>query len=502
MGENVQRSRGRQANYKMDRGGTPAEFGPFYGIVKNNVDPTRSGRLQVYISTFSDGDENDSSKWTTVSYLPSFFGSTPNNPGSQGPGTYPGNINSYGMWFTPPDLEVQVLCIFANGDRSQGFYIGVVPEQSVGHMVPAIGASTNFVAENANQAAYFADAAQLPVTEINTNNIAFEESGRFSDSPKPIQSVVAAIMFQQGLITDPQRGPITSSSQRESPSACYGVSTPGTAIYNGGMTYKDLRSRADSADLTPQDVQVIGRMGGHSLVMDDGDIDGNDRLVRLRTAGGHQIVMSDSGNFFYMIHANGQVWMEFGSEGTVDVYATNSVNFRTQGDINFHADQDINMYANRNITMKSKGNTTIDATSSLKIVSQNNMTIYSKAKIGVKSDGSIALDCDGGSWSGGSGISLDAGGIDLNSGGSDSVTAPTPLTMVNLDDTSFNTSTGWKTQSNKLESIVTRAPAHEPWTQHNKGVDAPVQFEGGDGGPLPPPPGAPVVPPGVTIKAL
>ena len=64
----------------MDRGGVASEFGPFYGIVKNTNDSLRSGRIQVFIPTFADGNEDDSTKWTIVSYLPSFFGSTPANP--------------------------------------------------------------------------------------------------------------------------------------------------------------------------------------------------------------------------------------------------------------------------------------------------------------------------------------------------------------------------------------------------------------------------------------
>ena len=74
MADEIQRSQGRPQSYKQDRGGVPAEFGPFAGIVKSNVDPTRSGRLQVYIEAFSAGDPDDDTKWTTVSYLPNFYG--------------------------------------------------------------------------------------------------------------------------------------------------------------------------------------------------------------------------------------------------------------------------------------------------------------------------------------------------------------------------------------------------------------------------------------------
>jgi hypothetical protein len=498
MADDIQRSRGRPVNYKMDRGNVPTDFGPFYGVVKNNIDPTRSGRLEVYIATFADGDSEDSSKWTTVSYLPGFFGYTGNYAGSSGNGSYPGNTNSYGMWFTPPDIGVVVLCIFANGDRSQGFYIGVVPEQTVGYMVPAIGASKHFSTDNTNQKSYFEGASQLPVTEININNIGYEEDGKFVDKPKPVQSVSAAVMFQQGIVKDIARGPIASSSQRESPSQCYGISTPGTAIYQGGMTPQNIKSKADSNSLKPSDMRVIGRMGGHTFVMDDGDIDGKDKLVRFRTSSGHQILMSDSDNFMYFIHANGQTWIELGSEGTVDVYASNSVNFRTQGDINLHADQDINMYAKRNINIKSTENTQIEATKTMVLTAKDKMTVYSKAGIGVKSDGSIALQSSNGSWAGGGSISLNAGGIDLNSGSADSVSAPKALEETTLDDTEFDNSTGWKVNQGSLKSIVSRAPTHEPYPWHNKGVKTKVKFEPGT---PPPPPGAVPIPAGVEITA-
>ena len=172
MSENTQRSRGRPGNYKLNRGGVPSEGGPFLGTVMNNIDPVRSGRLQVFLTNFNDGDMNDTSKWTTVDYLPSFYGATPKSGTSAGAGTYPGNRNSYGMWFTTPDVGVDVVCIFINGDRDQGYYIGVVPEQGINHMIPAIGAAANYVTQNINQQAYLDKATQAPVTEINDSNLA------------------------------------------------------------------------------------------------------------------------------------------------------------------------------------------------------------------------------------------------------------------------------------------------------------------------------------------
>jgi len=499
VSEQIERSRGVPSNYKQNRGGIPAEFGPFTGVVKNNVDPTRSGRLQVYIEVFSGGSPDDPTKWTTVSYLPSFYGSTqPNITPGEGAGTYPGNQNSYGMWFTPPDIGITVICIFVNGDRNLGYYIGVVPDNGVGAMVPAIGGSNKYVTGNKNQETYFADAPLLPVTEINTSNQAVVNAGRFFDQPKPVQAVVAGAMFQQGLANDPERGPIKSSSQRETPSAVFGVSTPGTPIYQGGMKPNDIRKKIQNNELKPADAQVIGRMGGHTLVMDDGDLEGNNALFRLRTPKGHQITMNDSGDFFYITHANGQTWLEFGREGTVDVFSTNSVNIRTNGDINMHADRDINMYAGGNIQVKSEKSTTMESVTNFNITAQKDLKLYSKSTIGVKADGTMALQSSGGSWNGGGDLKFTAGGIDLNGPTAPTVTVPTPIATIELDDTKFSTSKGWEVDPKALKTIVPRAPTHEPYPYHNKGVDVKIKFE--EGKPTPPPGAAPV-PAGVTIRA-
>ena len=60
MAENTQRSKGRQSEYKFDRGGMPAEMGPYVGIVVNNVDNIRTGRLQVWIEQFGATDVDGS----------------------------------------------------------------------------------------------------------------------------------------------------------------------------------------------------------------------------------------------------------------------------------------------------------------------------------------------------------------------------------------------------------------------------------------------------------
>jgi hypothetical protein len=481
MADNIQRSKGRGASYKFDRGGMPAEFGPYIGVVRNNVDPTRSGRLQVFIEQFAGDNPNDPSLWRTVSYVPPFYGVTPRNNSTTtaGTGNYKGNQQSYGMWFTPPDIGVSVICFFVAGDPNQGYYMGCVPDPGITHMIPAVGASAKFVTQGTEQQTLTtsANAKQLPVVEINSENAKIFENPRFFAEPKPVHSYQFSLFANQGLLGDYIRGPISSSSQRESPSAVFGMSTPGRAIYRGGLAEKDIKSKLAAGSIKLSDIKVEGRRGGHSFVMDDGDLQGRDNLVRIRTSKGHQITMSDEADCFYFVHANGSTWIELGSEGTVDVYSTNSVNVRSQGVINLHADKDININAGENLNIRAK-NIQLESQETFKLSSIGDMTVYSKSKIGVLSDGTLTLQSETGGWKCSGELNLQAQPINLNSGSPDNVEAPKPIKEYKLDGTQFEGSKGWQVDPGAIETIVTRAPTHEPYPYHNKGVPVEINYSG------------------------
>jgi hypothetical protein len=482
MAENIQRSTGRPQEYRFDRGGFPAEMGPFVGIVVNNVDSTRSGRLQVWIEQFGKFQKNGSpdltyeNAWRTVRYISPFYGATQQS-GANGVGTYPGNRNTYGMWFTPPELGTKVLCFSVSGDPSvSGYYVGCIPEDGLNRMIPAIGSVPNYKPNNSTQQQMLSGVPLAPVTETNDIDPKFTNDPRFFDKEKPVQSVVEAVLLQQGLNKDPIRGPIKSSAQRESPSNCYGISTPGKPIYQGGYNEKNIRSQLEQGKIKIQDIAVIGRQGGHTFVMDDGDIDGNDTLVRIRTAKGHQITMSDDGDAFYITHANGQTWIELGKAGTVDVYSTNSINLRTQGVLNFHADKGINMYSGGTFRIKSKKTAIIESAENLLLGSDQYTLLSSKQQLGISSDGTLALQSKSGSWKSDASLNFRAGVINLNGAAAASVAKMPNLQDIKLPDTKFVTGKGWVSENNILETIVSRAPTHEPFAGHGRGADVSINL--------------------------
>jgi hypothetical protein len=497
--DNFQRSTGTPSTFDQDRGGLPGSSGPYIGEVRNNNDPTRMGRLQVYIETFGGPDKNNQDLWRTVSYCTPFYGATPKG-GSAGTGTFlDGNQQSYGMWFTPPDIGTQVLCFFVNDDPGNGYYIGCLPENGIVHMIPAIGAVGQDQAQtqNAIQGEYLSSSPRLPVTEINNapSNPKTSESATFFNEKKPVHSYVAGILFQQGLNNDEVRGPIGSSAQRESPSNCYGISTPGRAIYQSGLGDTDNPKTLDAQTL--QGIAVIGRRGGHSFVMDDGALDGSDNLIRIRTSKGHQITMSDDGNCFYICHANGQSWIELGQEGTLDVYSTNSINLRTEGTINLHADADVNIFAGGSMNLKSVKGTSIQSDGDANLAGKGKLSLFGESGMAIKSGGGLAIKSGLGSWASEGQLSLTGSKVLLNSGGGQPADAPTAITKYLMPGVEFNPSTGWQTSSTGTESCCTRAPTHEPYAYHNQGVS--VQSSIVQPGQPSPPPDAPSLPGGVTI---
>jgi hypothetical protein len=466
--------RGSTKASQPDAGGAVLRSVPLFGIVKDNIDPIRSGRLQVYISDLGSQNPDDSNAWVTVSYMTPFYGVTTPSSANTGWGEYIKNPNSYGMWNSQPDIGTTVICIFINGDPNYGFWIGCVPQPEALHMVPAIGGTDNIVA-NAGEAKGLGGAVRLPVVNLNTNNEGIANSNRFLTDAKPVHSYVASILAQQGLVRDPIRGVIGSSAQREAPSRVgWGVSTPGRPIYEGGFTDETVADAVGNGGQATG-LKIVARRGGHTLVMDDGDILGRDQLVRLRSSLGHQILMSDDGQTLFIIHANGQSYIELGKEGTIDMYSTNSFNVRTQGDLNLHADNNININAGKALNISAD---TI-AISSEKETTQKvgtDFSLYASGKYTSKVDGKMSFASGSDSSFYSDAITYFNGSkINLNTGASSLVPQEVkPLPVVAHTDTLNDATKGWLAAPGKLLSIVSRAPAHAPWSSANQGVDVKV----------------------------
>ena len=486
MANNIFKPKGATSASKLGAGGAVVSPVPVFGVVKDNIDPIRGGRLRVYISDMGGADPSDSNCWITVSYMSPFYGMTEGTGDKTGYGTYLQNPVSYGMWNSPPDLGTTVICIFINGDPNYGFWIGCVPEPEALFMVPANG-STETVVTNSGEANSYGGAKKLPVTNINTNNDAINNSPAFFNEPKPVNSYLAGVLNQQGLIRDTIRGTIGTSAQRESPSRVgWGVNTPGRPIYEGGFTDETIADAA-TGEGQQSNLKITSRRVGHSIVMDDGDILGRDQLVRIRSSLGHQILMSDDGQCLHIIHANGQSWIELGKEGTIDMYATNSVNIRTQGDLNLHADNNINMHAKKDFNLYGE-NVTINSDKKTDFRIGTDYSMQSLGKYTLKVGAGMSLSSEGeASFASTATTFINGSKVNLNTGSAGLVPAEVkPITVVAHTDSLYDSTKGWAAAPGALFSVTSRAPAHAPWSSANQGVNVKVDNNASANFPSPP----------------
>jgi hypothetical protein len=398
---------GIQNNNQSERTASAAldtEFkpGPYVAIVRNHLDSKYMGNLEVELLTQTDSGNstNTPGQIYSVSYLSPFYGTTPYEGLTKNEG-HQFSQKSYGMWFVPPDIGTKVLVIFAQG--GQGFWMGCVQEDYMNMMVPGSTPASTYNDQD--------ETKKLPVGEYNKKieTAAGRDPTKFI---KPTNTDALEVLTTQGLDQDSVRGLTTSSARRELPSMVFGISTPGP---------QDRREGAPKARYGEQFAQTttaFNRLGGSSLVFDDGDPTllrktpaggpnggppvyvnaeageegGNvtlphNELVRLRTRTGHQILLHNTEDLIYIANAKGTTWIELTSNGKVDIYAASDVSIHSESDMNFKADgsvyieagADIHMKAGANIFQTSAANWEIKVGADGKLTTSANLDLVSGA---------------------------------------------------------------------------------------------------------------------------
>ena len=440
---------------------------PYIGIVKNNLDPSRAGRLQVWIPDLG-GVEDDSRNWRTVSYASPFSGHTTQKQKSTDPdqtqNTFSTVEHTYGFWAVPPDVGVQVICIFIAGDPLRGYWIGCINDNLSHYMTPGLAGSANVDTTSAPTPSGYTKGDIVPVTEFNENTSDFT-SQAFYGSLKPIHEYQYNILKTQGLSKDPIRGAISSSSQRESPSHVFGISTPGRPINDPADTEETKKAYLEglqSGTIDPKYLTTRTRKGGHQFVMDDGSDVGDDQLIRLRTAGGHQLLMNDTEDIIYIANSTGDSWIEFTGDGAMNFYASSGFNVRTGGILNLHSDGDLNINS-KNLNINT-GNFTLNSKNSL--LQQSALTLEAT---GVASIKAIEFNVDSASTfsikAGGKGVIDSGAGTQTDSGGATSLNYSKTLVLNSLSDTTSSGNNQWTSNPQVLNTIVTVAPTHEPYAR-------------------------------------
>ena len=455
------------------------DVGPYVGVVKYTNDPTRQGKLGVNIPELTLTNNPSPADCIWCNYLSPFYGAKSVEATSKSdPNDYKSTQHSYGFWAVPPDIDTEVLVIFAKGEanRKNAFWIGCVQQALTNQQLPGYGSSTETIRTNENAREAYGIQRKtnygtdfLPVGEKNRRIIEAAQTADFAESIKyPVNDILADQLLSEGLIQDNVRGTTSSSARRETPSQVFGLSTPG-------------RVREDSRTLNigvNADTIRPDRNPGHSFVMDDGDVDGANQQVRLRTASGHQLLMNDTEGVVYIANGSGKAFIEMDKDGTISVYSDGGINLRSSRDFNLHSETNINFHAKGTINFTSENHLALNAEGYIFAMgekgilnSSQNGSIRHYAKDGISS-------FTNGTQLHGAGGRIDLAGsqVHFNSVGAQSTWGPSWLTpdaigikvtegLIDIDDDSPLLGG----QPNKIDNktTVTDFVTHEPYDRQS-----------------------------------
>ena len=157
------------------------------------------------------------------------------------------------------------------------------------------------------------------------------------------------------------------------------------------------------------------------------------------------------------------------------MYSTNSVNIRTQGDLNLHADNNININAKKSLNIQAD-EININSEKDINLLTGNDFKAYTMGKHTHKIDGEMSMSSIGeASFASLAMTYINGSNINLNTGQTKTVPLKvTAITQIPHTDTLFDKIKGYIAAPGKLLSIVSRAPAHQPWVNAGLGVDVKV----------------------------
>jgi hypothetical protein len=429
---------------------------PYIGFVKSNVDPQFMGRLGVWIPELC-GDPLENASWILCSYCSPFAGATNINEleNYQDKASKTVAQQSYGWVSVPPDINSEVMVIFAGGDISRAYWIGCTYQQNMDHMVPGIAVDTTYAGQQTTDGTSLP--VSVPVIEYNKASV----TGNPTNVNRPVFQPLATGLVREGLLNDLERGAASTSMRREAPPLSYGLLSP----------------------------------RGNTIHIDD---QAENEFIRLRTRSGAQILIHETTGFVYINSKDGNSWFEISDAG-IDGYTAQSISLRAASDINLVASGNIVLDAAANIYLRAGKDINLSAGGKLGLSAGTEINLASAA-IQIGASGNLTMSAGGdvnsaagGKWARKGSPILDNSGAVPNAVPG---TNPTGKTVSDVTQEQHGTNRAtWTPGGGTINTIAARVPTHEPWSGHpnskvppNPVTTAPVIGPGAGG--TPPPSGA------------
>ena len=458
--------------------GVNQEKGIVIGIVKENSHSVRMGNILVFIpgtgakGKSAVGDqraiEDDPAQWRMVRYATPWYSRTEVVNQSN---EYTETKNTAGIIYPAPDIGTRVLCFFPEGKNQEGFWFACAPDTYMMQSLPEATRTENFAPSKSTQ---FQPRGSAPagefndkIQENNTNKLT-----NFSKPTRPLQQDVFDILRLQGLDQDSVKGGGTSGYMRETPSELIGITSKGRRTDSSG---KDISERTDIIDALRSNNEKQGNTGdkintlkgfhrkkGHSVILDDGDLQGDSQLLRLKSAGGGQFLIHDSEEIVYIINQKGNAWISIDKHGQIDFFSESNISFRAKN-LNMHADENFKVHTGKNYEVVSEQEVAVQANNDVSVLSKdalvtiegkeslnlssNNTRISSGGVLDVKASGPLNMD----------------GSIIQLAGPANEARKKSPININSVSDVELRD--GFYGATGKTNTTVDRFVTHEPYNE-------------------------------------
>lgn len=304
--------------YEKDNALADIPPGIYLGKVIASLSNDRDGSIRVVLDKFTPNPLSPTSKGITVQYASPFYGNANLESSGDEPDEAKKPLTSYGMWMQAPEVGNRVLVAVADGNIKHAFIVGYLSKHTKNKMVPGLQSDLTY------QGGPFL----LPTVEKQP-----KDSGPVNNKELyPVNHPLAKAIVSQGLALDPLRGISASGARRDDQSNVFGILTKGR--FSEDHTYTHA---------------------GHSIVMDDGDTNGQSKNIRIRTGGGNQILLDDDSGSIYLINKSGKAWVEMASDGSINFFSEGDLSFRAKNNFNLRADRNINIEAGWDVNVMAAG---------------------------------------------------------------------------------------------------------------------------------------------------
>ncbi len=457
-----------------------AFHGVTIGTVVDTNDPQQMGRVRAVCLALNDDPDTLITNIAWASYATPFGGTIQAGTMGKDDSSVTGP-HAYGMWAIPK-IGSQVLIMCLDGNPQTRIWIGCLHTPMATHTMPhgRFSYKSDDVFPEDEKPVGPVSTFELNIEPLHTNlRTAFgtapgNENFEFQSRGADFQ--VSGVGLKQGADT-------TSRVEDDEDETVTGSSLSKTDVKTSRQGYQTSRIAPNQfTSLTPRNldntVTSIVSPGFHAMSMDDRQ---ENCRFRIRTTGGHQIIMDDTNERIYISTASGENWIEMDEKGNIDIFTSGKLSVHAKHDINFTSERSIRMYgkagihlksdkevrvkAENDISFKTNAAFRVEAKDDARISSAKNIHIKASEDIlettlrgtihlkgtNLKLEGTTDSHLKGGSnliMSGGSNASIKGGTVDLN--------GPAK--------TADPASTAEDPESQEA-FFTNRIPDHEPWAR-------------------------------------